>query len=183
MSQLAVRYAKALVDILDDPKHSAQAPAVLDQLQGFTSAFVESADLRRAFASPAVPRASKRALVHRFAGEFQFLPITSNFLSLITRHDRMGDLPAIMKAVSEEADRRQGILRAKVTAAMPLADQQVRSLEAELARVMKSQVRCEHQSDSALLGGVTVRIGSKVYDGSVRGQLIALKRQLGGRAA
>jgi F-type H+-transporting ATPase subunit delta len=183
MSQLAVRYAKALVDILDDPKHSPQASAVLDQLQSFAAAFAASTDLRRAFASPAVPRASKRALVQKFAGEFQFRPITSNFLSLVNRHDRMGDLPAIMKAVSEEADRRQGILRAKVTAAMPLADEQARSLEAELARVMNRQVRCEHQSDPALLGGVTVRIGSKVYDGSVRGQLNALKRQLGGRAA
>jgi F-type H+-transporting ATPase subunit delta len=80
--------------------------------------------------------------------------------------------------VQVEIDARLGVARAKVSSALGLSDEQRSKLSQDLRRITGKEVHCEFAVDPSLLGGVSVQIGSKVYDGSVKGQLEAMRRQL-----
>jgi F-type H+-transporting ATPase subunit delta len=150
----------------------------VDQLRAFDEAFQSSAELRNVLLSPAVPMARKRALLTRLSREMRFSLPVRNFLCVVADHYRMGLLGEIRAALEQIVDERSGVVRAGVTSARELDGSQRASLEAQLARLAGKRVRAEYSVDDALIGGVIARIGSTVYDGSVRGQLDSLRQRL-----
>jgi F-type H+-transporting ATPase subunit delta len=172
------RYANALVDVVLDPKSNVQAPDVARELRAFAAILADSAELRHALASPSVPTVRKRAVIGRIADQLGSGRITRNFLYVLNQHARMDALAAVVETFEEALDERLGFSRADVTSARELDEGQRQQLEAELGRLTGRRMRLKFSTDESLLGGVVARIGSTMYDGSVKGRLATLGRQL-----
>lgn len=137
-----------------------------------------SPELKGVLLSPAVSPAKKRSIVGRFAESVPFSRLIRNFFFLIIDRRRTDILGEIGEAFETALDQRMGVVRAEVQSAAPLSRQQQEELQQELSRVAKKRVRCHFSVDPQLIGGVVARIGSTVYDGSVRTQLEGLRQQL-----
>jgi len=180
MAAVATRYARALVDVVTGPSAPVAPDAVRAELRSFLDAFQASEELRNVLASPMVPAHRKRALVERLAQPLSLSRTSQNFLFVLIDHRRAGLLGEILKTFETMLDERQGIVRAGVTTAKELAPEEQRMLEESLRKLTGRQVRPEYSVDPALIGGAVTRIGSTVYDGSVREQLRQIRARLSG---
>jgi F-type H+-transporting ATPase subunit delta len=181
-SALASRYARALADVVLRPGSKVDPQAAAAQLHGFVEMLTVSKELRDALLSPAVAPARKRAVVRRLSRDLELAGVAENFLCVIVDHRRNGLLAEIGQAFEALMDKRAGVARAGVESARELSAAERAELTAGLERTTGKKMRCVFSTDAALVGGVTARIGSRVYDGSVRGQLRSLKRCLVGQA-
>ncbi len=175
---VATRYAQALVDIAVDPKNQLDATLVVGNLKDFEAAIASSPDFQNVLESPAVPNARKRAVVAKLGAPLEIQPLVLKFLYVVIDRRRVSLLGEIRRSFETLLDGRLGVVRADVSSAMPLDESQRMALAAELTQLTGKQVRCEFSVDGDLVGGVSARIGSTIYDGSVRGRLAALRRQL-----
>jgi F-type H+-transporting ATPase subunit delta len=176
LSAVATRYAKALVDVV--ATRSTLDPAVaLTQLKSVDDLINGSRDLRVALLSPAVSPARKRAVMEKLIGPVDHK--IRNFVFIIIDHRRVGDFSSIVEAYEVLADDRLGLVRADVQSAQPLDEAQKAKVGTELSRLVGKQTKLRFSEDPTLLGGVVARVGSTVYDGSVRGQLERLRTKLG----
>lgn len=173
---VARRYARAFVDVAVAAR--LDAAVIGDQLLSFEAALKESAPLRSVLLSPAVSPARKRAVIGQLAARLALAAPVRNFLVVISSRRRLPLLAGIRQAVEEQLDERTGLLRARITSARQLPDAQQAALQGAFARLTGRQVRCDYFVDNGLLGGAVARIGSTVYDGSVRGRLEALGQRL-----
>jgi len=179
LSAVATRYANALADVVTAPGSAVAPQAALEQLRGFVATLDSSADLRHALVTPAVPGSRKKAVVMRLSELLGMSRVARNFLYVLIDHRRIGSIPEIADSFEQVLDQRLGIQRADVFSAGELNETQREALRARLAQLTGKQVRMRFVIDDSLIGGVLARIGSTVYDGSVRGQLQALGRRLG----
>jgi F-type H+-transporting ATPase subunit delta len=101
-----------------------------------------------------------------------------NFIAVIMGHQRLAELGEILAEYHAVADEQSGLAEAEITSAYPLNDQDRAELEAQVAKLAGGRVRATYYQDATLLGGAVVRIGSTVYDGSIRAQLQQLKQRL-----
>lgn len=175
---VANQYAKALLEVVDKPDAKLTAEAALDQLEAFEALIAESPEFRVALLSPAVSSAQKTKVIARLGGMIGLAPIINNFLNVVTSHRRVALLSSIRLRFRSQLDAQLGIVRAQVAAAREMSDSQKAAIESGLAANAGGSLRCTYSVDGALLGGLTVKIGSKVLDGSVRGQLDSLRRRL-----
>jgi F-type H+-transporting ATPase subunit delta len=180
MTSVAVvnRYANALVDVVVSGSGGIDPATAVEHLKAFNGAVQSSEDLRTVLASPAVSIARKRLVIRRIADALGLERIIRNFLLVLTDHRRETALPELIDAFEILLDERLGFLRAEVRSASELNPQQREQLSAELEKVAGSEVRVRFAVDPELIGGVTAKLGSKVYDGSVRGQLENLRLHL-----
>lgn len=172
------RYANALADVVVSPSAGIEASAAVEQLKSFGAVVEGSSELRIVLASPAVSSARKRLVIRRLADTMSLHRVIKNFLLVLTDHRRAGALTEVIDAFDIVLDERLGYLRAEVSSASELAEAQKDQLAVELARLASSKVRMKFSLDPSLIGGVTAKVGSKVYDGSVRGQLAVLRQRL-----
>lgn len=172
------RYANALVDVVLDPKSQAQPADVTRDLRAFEAVLAGSAELRHALASPSVPTSRKRSVIARIADQLACGRVARNFLFVLNQHRRMEALAAVIEIFEILLDERLGFSRGHVTSARELNPAQRQQLETELGRLTGRRMRLKFETDDSLIGGVVARIGSTVYDGSVKGRLEALGRQL-----
>jgi F-type H+-transporting ATPase subunit delta len=179
LSVVATRYAKALVDVVTAAGSSIDAARVLSELQAIDGVIASSENLRSALASPAVAPSRKRAVMGRLLAPMNVLSQVRNFLFVLIDHRRVEELPSVIEAFESLLDERLGLVRADVRSAHELAPGQKSSLEAQVARLAGKQARVRFTIDPALIAGVVARVGSTVYDGSVRGQLDRLRARLG----
>ena len=177
-SAVASRYARALADVVMAPGSQLQPRDVVTQLRAIEALLEQSSDLRHALGSPAVRVAQKRAVVGRFADEMALSRLVRNFIFVLIDHQRINILSNVREAFEAEIDQRLGFVRAEVVAAQELDREQTAALEAGLTQMTGKQVRARFQVDPSLIGGVVARVGSTVYDGSIRGQLDNLRRQI-----
>jgi len=177
-SALASRYASALVDVATGTKSDVAPQKLLGELRGFEEVLAGSAELRTALASPSVPPARKRAVVGAIGAKLGVSRIARNFLFVLTDHRRMAMLSEVLEAFDLLSDERLGFTRAEISSARELEQPQRDTVSHELERLTGKKVRMRFAVDGALLGGLVARIGSTVYDGSVRGQLQALGKRL-----
>jgi F-type H+-transporting ATPase subunit delta len=177
-SAVASRYARALVDLVMTPAAGIDARAVAAELLALESAMSASPELRQVLQSPAVPPARKRALVAKLAGPLGISRVVRNFLCVVIDRRRTRLLPEIRQACQAILDERSGIARAEVASARELSAEQRAELSGQLAKLTGKRVECQYAVNENLIGGATARIGSTIYDGSVRGQLEALRRRL-----
>jgi F-type H+-transporting ATPase subunit delta len=176
ISAVANRYAHALLDVV--LKSQLKPADVVAQIASIESLISGNDDLRHVLETPAVPGSRKRAVLGKLAGPLGLSPLVRNFLFVITDHRRLQFLPQIREAFEAFVDESMGFVRASITSADKLDEKQSRALEAELEKVTGKRVRAEYDIDPNLVGGATARIGSTVYDGSVHGQLQAMRRKL-----
>ncbi|MCE5309115.1 MAG: ATP synthase F1 subunit delta [Acidobacteriales bacterium] len=175
---VASRYAKALADLVVRPGSGLYPATVSAQLKTFSETLKSSADLRAILLSPAVATVRKHEAVSRILSEEHISELVHNFLFVIIGHRRISMLDAIAEAFQDTIDERMGVVKAAVSSARPLDEKQKSAVAEELERLTGQKVRCEFAADPALVGGVAAKIGSRVYDGSVRGELSALRRRL-----
>jgi len=173
--KLAMRYARALLSVLDDPVVLERTDAFLAALGGAIEA---SADLRAALLDPAVPRAARKKILRGLA-EQRGLPATvASFLGTVVDNNRVAALPVIAAVFHEERERRMGVVAAELTTATPLGKDLQERARAAVERLTGSRVRLTCRVEPALIGGAVTRIGSTIYDGSLRTQLDRLKRRM-----
>lgn len=175
MSAVAERYAAALADVAVERGNSE---TIKRNLAAFVEAFSSVADLRNALESPALNAEVKRRVIAEVAGKMGLDGAVRNFIYLVVDHRRTEILPEIEQAFLSELNERLRIVDAEVTSARELNDDEKRQLSAVLAQRTGKKVEPRFQIDGALLGGAVVRLGSTIYDGSVRDQLKRLREQL-----
>lgn len=172
---VAQRYAAALAEVA--LAHKA-ADATRSDLSAFERTFFSSADLRNFLESPAIDESAKQKAVEQVAAKMELGAAVRNFVRLIVRHRRTEMLREIGKSFQQELNARLGIAEAEVTSALKLSDQQRGELTRAIERRTGKKIEARFSEDSTLLGGAVVRVGSTVYDGSVREQLSRLREQL-----
>ena len=178
ISVIAGRYARALVDVVLAPGSSLKGADAVAQLQQFDEAIHQSPELKAVFQNPAVSSVRKRAVIGRLVDIMGAARQIRNFLFVTVDHRRIQQLTEIREAFQLLLDDRLGFVHAEISSAQSLGDSERNRLEAQLTRLAGKNVQPRYSVDSALVGGVIARVGSTVYDGSVRGQLDALRRKL-----
>lgn len=174
ISVVAARYAKALADVV-----STDSAQVATQLRAVDEMIESSSELRNALASPAVTPSRKRAVVARLLAPMNVSAQVRNFLFVVIDHRRVQQLKSIVEAFENLADERSGFVRADVSSAQEMTESQRSALEVQLSRLAGKKAKLRYTTDPALVGGVVAKVGSTVYDGSVRGQLDRLRVKLG----
>ena len=178
MSAVASRYARAFADVVLNAKlDTKQVTEELDMIVGL---YRSNLDLRRVWESPAIPAAQKRKLLDAILDGSSFLRPVRNFVAVLIDHGRIREIEPIVRQFQAELNHRLGIVEAEVTSARALPEAESRELLAEVARVTGKQVSAQYKIDPSLIGGAAIRVGSTVYDGSVRTQLQKMKEQLSG---
>lgn len=172
------RYANALVDVVISSKGAVEPHQVLAQLQALESAIQSSPDLRSVLISPAVTLTQKNKVMGRICEQLGMHRLVRNFVFLVVRNRRARLFPQMRAAFERGLDARMGVVKADVASAAELQEGSRANLEAQLARLTGKRVRAHYSVDPALLGGAVARIGSTIFDGSVRGQLETLRRKL-----
>ncbi len=172
---VARRYAAALADVGIEQKN---ADAVRRDLASFVEIFFEAADLRNFLDSPGVEPESKRRAIEAIAERMELTPAVRNFIFLIVDHHRTEMLREIEAAFRAELNTRLGIADAEVISARELSDEEKKELTAALERRTGKKIEATFREDKGLLGGAMVRVGSTIYDGSVREKLDRLRAQL-----
>ena len=152
--------------------------AAQQQMQDFSASLDGSKELREVMSDPSIPAEQKLAVLDAMAERIGMMREVRNFFAVIIDHQRLGDVHEILKCYAEVADRGQGVAEAEVVTARALNDDDRRELEEQVARLAGSRVRVAYTEDATLLGGAVVKIGSKVYDGSLRAQLEQMKQSL-----
>jgi F-type H+-transporting ATPase subunit delta len=175
LSVVAERYAAALADVAAEQKNSDE---VRRELEAFVEAFFSIPDLRNALESPALNAELKRKVIAEIAAKMGIHSEVRNFIYLVVDHRRTEMLPEIQEAFREELNARLGIVEAEVTSARELSAGEKKDLTSVLEKRTGKKVEARFQEDGALLGGAVVRLGSTIYDGSVRDQLNRLREKL-----
>lgn len=171
----AARYARALFDVAlaeDDPQVVGQ------QLADAVALTTGHDDLWRALTNPAVPVQKKRAVVESLLPLLDLRPALGKLLVLLTGRDRLLLLPDLAEAYRSRLLDHQRVVRADVTTAVPLAPERAAALEQKLAALTGRKVQMTATTSPELIGGVVTRIGSTVYDGSIKRQLEKIQERL-----
>jgi F-type H+-transporting ATPase subunit delta len=175
MSAIANRYAKALADVVSQDGSITQAR---EALNGFNQLLANHKELDQVFSNPTIPIQQKRGVMDALIERMQPPKTITNFLRLLLDNYRLHQLGNIVAAFDLEMDRRIGTVSAQVTTAGPITEAERQSLTDKLNRMTGKQVRLEFNSDPEIVGGVVTRIGSVIYDGSIRSQLQQIEAKL-----
>jgi F-type H+-transporting ATPase subunit delta len=177
---IASRYARALADLLMRPASGLEPERAVAELESFAGALKTSGQLQHVLLSPAVPPPRKRALVTRLVAGLELSDLTKRFLYVLVDHRRIALLADVREAFETEIDQRRGLVRVDAASARELTAAQQEGLARELSRLTGQRPRLRFSIQPDLLGGLVARVGSTVYDGSVRGQLAVLRARLAG---
>lgn len=172
----ATRYARALLDVVVGTQ--VDPTKVERDLTALASLVREHADLHQAFTDPRVPVRARAALAGAIAERVDADATVARLLALLANRGRLELLPEIAETYRERLLAYRKIVRAHITTAAPLAPARQDALRLSLSRVTGKDVQVETAVDPALIGGVVARIGSTVYDGSIRTQLLKVRQQL-----
>jgi F-type H+-transporting ATPase subunit delta len=172
VSGLADRYAAALFDLADERKELDTVAADLRQLRDMIQG---SADLRRLVRSPVLSRVEQARAIGAIAESAGLSQLTRNFLGLIAQNRRLFALPAMIDAYLAQLAARRGEVTAQVVAAQPLTPAQEAAVNEQLRKAVGSKVAVEIKVDPSLLGGMIVKVGSRMVDASVRSKLQRLQ--------
>lgn len=175
VTAIARRYAEALADV-------ALAQAKVEEIENEVAAFAqmmkENRELYDVFASPAVSQEDKGRVLAALVERAKPSRWTANLLKTMLRHYRLHLLGAVLGKFRDEINRRRGIVIAEVTTATPAGVQEREVLARRLQELTGKQVQLRFNADPDLIGGIVARIGSVVYDGSIRTQLQTVKQKL-----
>lgn len=175
----AARYARALLDV---GLRESDPQKIERDLTSFANAVNASPELKRALTSPRIPAATRRAIVEAVSRQIGMDGPPAKLLGMLADRGRLELYNELLEVYRERLLAHQGIVRGSVTSAAPLAPEKVAALERSLSAAAGKHVQLDTAVDPDLIGGVVARIGSTVYDGSVRTQLQKIRQQLVERA-
>jgi F-type H+-transporting ATPase subunit delta len=178
LNGIASRYALALVDAITEPSAGIDPNTALEGLRSFAGTMKEAHDLELILLSPSVSTNTKRTVIEKIAGDLGLHRLVRNFLLVLNKHRRMSLLREAIQQAGILLDDRLGLVGADVFSATEMAAQDRKLIAGKLAQITGKQVRLRITIDPDLIGGVMARVGSTVYDGSVRGQLRTLGLRL-----
>ena len=176
MAAFVSRYARAFADVVTDAR--LDTAAIKKQLKDFLATLDGSAELREFFVNPAIPAVQKVGILDKMNSKLGLQKELRNLLAVLINNDRIGQVHEVADAYRAELQERMGIRQAEVVTARELNEQERGTLLAGIGKVAGSRVEASFTLDKSILGGTVVRIGSTVYDGSVRGRLERLKEAL-----
>lgn len=176
MASINTRYARALADTIFELR--MDVPASVRDLNAIVAMTVESEDLKKVWENPSIDMEQKRAVLDHLTAEAGTSKIVRNFVAVLIDHKRIRQLPQIARQFELELNSRMGFADAEVTSVHELGPEDRHSIERQIERAVGKQVRARYKMNNALLGGAVIRIGSTVYDGSLRGQLAKIREQL-----
>ena len=174
---VARRYALALADVV---AQRGEAREVQEELVTWADLLRTNANLREVFANPTIALDKKRKVLNRLLDIAKPRPTTANFLKLLLQNQRITELDEINRKFAAVLDDRGGVVAAQVTTARPVPPATKQTLETKLHSLTGKRVRIEFDTDPEMIGGIVTRIGSTIYDGSVRNQLQQIKEKMAG---
>ncbi len=174
---LAGRYATALFELARDER---QLEAVGASLATLRQALRDSDDFRELTTSPLISREQAAGAVAATAEAMRLDPITTNFVGVLAQNRRLSQLGNVIRAFNMLAANHRGETTAEVTSAHPLTDDQVGALRANLKNRLGRDVAVDLNVDPAILGGLVVKVGSQMIDGSIRTKLNSLAMAMKG---
>ena len=172
VSGVAKRYASALLDLAEETGVTADVERDLNAFEGFLS---ESADLDRLVKSPAFGAEEQLAALTALLDKAKIAGLAANFVKLAAHNRRLFVLPDMIKAFKSLLAEKRGEETAEVTSAAALSDDQVTALKEALSASMGKSVNISAKVDPALIGGLVVRVGSRMIDTSLRTKLNSIK--------
>jgi F-type H+-transporting ATPase subunit delta len=176
MSQaIAERYARAIFELGTEARQLAQ---VSDQVRKFAEVYRSSGELRAVLDNPVVSEAKREGLLKDLGARLGMSPHALNAIRLLAARRRLPVIGEIARQLQRLSDDSQGLLRATVISAKPLPEAYVRQLTAELEKATSRKILLEKEQDPTLIAGVVTKIGDRTIDGSLKGRLAALGRQL-----
>jgi F-type H+-transporting ATPase subunit delta len=168
-------YAQALLKVAGSTE---QGVVVRDQLRALRDAMEAVPGIARMAANPAVPVPEKRRIVRRIGERLGLGELAFRFVDLLLSNYRLQHLPAVLEALEAELDRRLGVATAQVTTAHPLDAEETERLRQTLGGMLDRRVDLELEVDPGLIAGFRARVGSTLYDASLKGQLDRLAERL-----
>jgi len=172
---VARRYATALADVVVKSK---ETESVKSELKQWEEMIASSSELESAFSNPVIPHLKKEKVLEGLLAKTKPSKTTANFLRVLLQNSRLTDLKAINERFAVVLDERSGVVSAEVTSSRELTDSEKTELKSNLEKLTGKRVNADFSTDDSLIGGVVTRVGSTVYDSSVRTQLENLKAEL-----
>jgi F-type H+-transporting ATPase subunit delta len=176
MSAFAARYARAFADVVLEARLNTED--VQRQLTDFAVTFSGSNDLQELLLNPSLSAQKRVSILDAVNKRVDCGPQVRNFLAVLIRHERLASLSEILEEYRLEMNRRLQISDAEIVTARPLEEQERAQFAGQVAALAGSRVNATFREDKTLIGGAIVRIGSTIYDGSVKGRLERLKERL-----
>lgn len=172
---VARRYATALADVV---MARGEAREVRDELAAWEEMMRSNQSLLEVFRNPTIPYEQKRKVLTALIARTRVRPTTANFLQVLLQNQRLAELSEVNKRFAQVLDERSGVVSAQVTTARPVPESSQEELRAKLAQLTGKKVSLNFTTDEELIGGIVTRIGSTIYDGSVRNQLQQVKERM-----
>ncbi len=176
MSVFSLQYARALAAVVFADK--LDLGQVDGELKDFLATFAGSAELREVFENPSLPFEAKLKVLDAIAARIGMAKQVRNFLAVLLQNDRIAALEPILAEYRNQVNLRLGISEAEVTSMRELTVEEKSKIEAKAASLAGVKIHAVYRQEPSLLGGLILRIGDTVYDGSVRGRLEELREKL-----
>src|SRR5580698_769042 len=176
MASVASTYARAFADVVLGTH--LDADRCIAELRVIANLLAESPELRRVWQNPAIPADQKRRVLDVVAQRDGISMQVRNLVAVLIDHRRIHFLEPIIRQLEKELDARLGFAEAQITTSRELNAAEKTEFEAQVGKLTGKKVRARYGQDESLLGGAVVRVGSTIYDGSVKGQLERLKEAI-----
>lgn len=176
MATVVNTYARAFADVV--MANRLDTARTLAEAQQVAALVRENKELREVWDNPSIPSEQKRAVLDGIVKRAGITRPVRNFVAVVIDKGRIRLIGEMVAQFAEEINRRLGFAEADITTARSLSLEETRALEGQLARVTGKRIRARYQQDQRILGGAIARVGSTVYDGSVKGQLERIRQQL-----
>lgn len=172
---VARRYATALADVVTN---NGDAGGIQAELKEWETMMLSSTDLLEVFNNPSIQQENKEKVLGNLIERAKPSKTTANFLRVLVRNGRLTDIGEINQKFASVLEERSGGVSAQITSARPLSEAQKSEIQTNLEKMTGKRISPNFATDETIIGGVVTRIGSTVYDGSVKTQLEELKQQM-----
>ncbi len=172
---IARRYSTALADVVSG---QSETDTVKTELAMLGEMFQKNGDLQVVFSNPSIAHASKEKVLDALITKTKPSKTTSNFLKVLLQNGRLADIASINNRFAAVLEERSGVVSAEITSARELPTGERAEFEKNLEKITGKKVNISYEIDKDIIGGVITRIGSTVYDGSIKTKLENLKEQL-----
>jgi F-type H+-transporting ATPase subunit delta len=176
MASVTGTYARALADVVFD--QHLDPGKTLQEAQSLAQLVSSSRQLREVWDAPSIPAEQKRALLDAIVAREDISRPVRNFMAVLMDHRRLKFLEPIVKEFGEELNRRLGFTEADIISIRELSESERSGIEAQVEKLTGHKVRARYAQDTSILGGAIVKVGSTIYDGSVRGQLERIREAI-----
>lgn len=171
-TEVGDRYAQALFDLADETR---SLDAVRADLKSMAAAWADSADLRRALTSPVIAAEDQQKALVAIADKAKFNKTTRNFLGLLAQNGRAKDLTAVIAGFERLYAKKTGVVAAEVVSAKALSAAQLKAVQSGLKSALGKDPELTTRVDPSILGGIKVKVGSKLFDASLKTKLDQMK--------